>query len=108
MVLPCHLILDSQRDLDQSFTKRLFTRLLTGLFTLLWRYFIDVLLSLFLLIPYFSLAGNVVSMRYKNYGILKNTDNIDLKITPCVFVHSKMLSYKFRILNSKNSGVIHP
>ena len=47
----------------QKLHEGLFTRLLTGLFILLWRSFTDFSLSLFHLIPLFSLIGNAVSMR---------------------------------------------
>ena len=57
----------------QKYPAGLFTGLLTGLFTLLWRSLTDVSLLLFHMIPVFLLTGNVDSMHWKNYGILKNT-----------------------------------
>ena len=57
----------------QKFQVGLFTGHLTGIFTLLWRSLTGVSLSLFHMIPMSSLMGNVVSIHWKNYGILKNT-----------------------------------
>ena len=57
----------------RKFHVGLFTGLLTGLFTLLWRSLTDVSLSLFHMIPVFSLTCSVVSTHWKNYRILKNT-----------------------------------
>ena len=54
-------------------SRGLFTGLITGLFTLLWRSLTGVSLSLFHMIPVFSLTCSVVSTHWKNYRILKNT-----------------------------------
>ena len=63
----------TRKKWHQKLHEGLFTGLLTGLFTLLWRSFTDFSLSLFHLIPLFSLTGNAVSMHEENYEILKNT-----------------------------------
>ena len=49
---------------------------------------------------------NIYSFVY--YNFIERYTNVDLKILIFVLIHKKVIPWNFRILNPKNTGVIHP